>query len=186
MKPADWIIILIAGTAFGAPFGLNELLLREIGPLTISALHIGIAALGCWAWMLTRPNAELARANSTPRLTLLGLFQFTLVFALLPYGQMHITSSVAGIANALTSFATLDLSIMLVTGECVTSAKSLGPAFGAMCAVAPVSSLGIGALFFDEALTIANFTGVVLILLGLCSIDRRILGQSVYLARSVT
>lgn len=139
MKPTDWLVILIAGCAFGASFGLNELLLAELGPLTISALRVGIAAVGCWVWLLARERHALTQAVVTSRLALLGVFQFALPFALLPFAQMHITSSVAGIANALTPVATLIVSLVLVTGERVGAAKLFGLGFGALGAFVLVS-----------------------------------------------
>ena len=142
MKPTDWFIILIAGCAFGASFGLNELLLAELGPLTISALRVGIAAVGCWVWLLARERHALAQAAVTSRLALLGVFQFALPFALLPFAQIHITSSVAGIANALTPVATLVVSLVLVTGERVGAAKFSGLGFGALGAFVLVSGNG--------------------------------------------
>ena len=144
MRPTDWIIIGLAGTAFGASFGLNEILLRELGPLSISALRVGIAAIGCWVWMLLRAPEALRVGRSGARLTLLGCFQFALPFALLPFAQMHITSSVAGIANALTPVATLVVSYLLVTGERFNVATALGLAFGALGAIVLVSGNGAG------------------------------------------
>ena len=142
MKPTDSIIILVAGTAFGATFGLNEILLTELGPLSISALRVGTAAIGCWDWMLAQDRAALAQGRATPRLALLGLFQFALPFALLPFAQLHITSSVAGIANALTPVVTLVVSLVLVTGERANAAKVAGLGFGALGAIVLVSGNG--------------------------------------------
>ncbi len=142
MRHLDWIIIFAAGTAFGASFGLNEVLLRELGPLTISALRIGIAALGCWAWMLARERSAMVLDLTGTRLVALGLFQFALPFALLPYAQMHITSSVAGIANALTPVATTLLSLLWFTSDRISPAKALGLGFGAMGTIVLLSGSG--------------------------------------------
>lgn len=143
MTPKQWAIILVAGIAFGASFGFNQILLDALGPMSISALRIGIGALGCWLWVLARRSGNFRLPDSAGKLALLGIFQFALPFAILPFAQVHITSSVAGIANALTPVATVIVSYLLMTGERVGSHKLLGIAFGVLGTAALVSGGGV-------------------------------------------
>jgi hypothetical protein len=80
MTLAHWSMLVALGTVFGASFGFNEILLSAYGPLTVSAGRVGL--IGTF-----------------------GVFQYAAPFALLPIAQQHITSSSAGIANAMTPVA---------------------------------------------------------------------------------
>jgi drug/metabolite transporter (DMT)-like permease len=63
-------------------------------------------------------------------LALFGAFQFAAPFAILPLAQQHITSSMAGIANAMTPVATVLISHAWPGGERVNLRKLSGVAFG--------------------------------------------------------
>ncbi|NHX28150.1 EamA/RhaT family transporter, partial [Escherichia coli] len=45
-----WLLIFVLGMGWGASFFLNAILLRELGPLSVSMLRIALGALGCWVW----------------------------------------------------------------------------------------------------------------------------------------
>lgn len=126
MKPLDWLILLCLGITFGASFSMNHLLLTDFGPLTISTLRVGIAACGCWFYLAVSGTAASIPAGSVTKVLMLGIFQFSLPFAVLPISQVHITSSVAGIANAMTPVAVVGLSLLVGGGEKLNIAKFLG------------------------------------------------------------
>ncbi len=81
-----WIIIAI-GTVFGASFGFNEVLLTKTDPLKISALRVGLGALGCWAWAILSSRRMRLPPGMFAGLFTLGAFQFALPFAVLPFAQ---------------------------------------------------------------------------------------------------
>ncbi|MGB8621453.1 MAG: DMT family transporter, partial [Paracoccaceae bacterium] len=130
MSFGQWLILVILGAAFGASFGFNEILVGAYGPLTVSALRVGLGALGCWVWVLgTGRRVELRGAGLVGVLAF-GLFQYGAPFALLPLAQQHVTSSTAGIANAMTPVAVVLISHLWSGGERITAAKLFGVGFG--------------------------------------------------------
>lgn len=125
-----WIVLIALGAAFGFSFALNEILLDTYGPLTVSLLRVSIGALGCWVFVILAGRKAMSLSGSLVGLFVFGIFQYAAPFAVLPFAQQHITSSVAGIANAMTPIAVVIVSQMWVGGERATTPKVLGIAFG--------------------------------------------------------
>lgn len=127
-----WLILVAIGTAFGASFAFNEVLLDHYGPLTVSMLRVTIGAIGCWVWVLATGRKVMLSFGTMSGITLFGVFQFAAPFAVLPLAQQHITSSTAGIANAMTPAAMVVISHLWHGGERATVGKLWGVAFGVM------------------------------------------------------
>ncbi len=130
MSVTHWFILIVLGAAFGASFGLNEILLSAYGPLTVSAVRVALGALGCWAFVLASGRRIDLRGAGILGLGTFGVFQYAAPFALLPLAQEHVTSSVAGIANAMTPVAVVALSHAWPGGERATPSRALGIALG--------------------------------------------------------
>ena len=130
MPTRYWILLITLGAIFGSSFSLNAVLLETWGPLSVSMLRVTLGALGCWAWALLTGRRMLSLTGSFTGLFVFGIFQFAAPFALLPLAQEHITSSVAGIANAMTPVAVVIVSHLWRGGERVTGPKIIGIAFG--------------------------------------------------------
>lgn len=130
MAARYWLILTLIGAAFGASFAFNEMLLDTYGPLTVSTLRIGVGATGCWIWVMATGRSLRIPGHAIPKLIVFGVFQFAAPFALLPLAQGHITSSVAGIANALAPVAVVIISHFWPGGERATPTKVLGVALG--------------------------------------------------------
>jgi drug/metabolite transporter (DMT)-like permease len=125
-----WLIIAVIGAAFGASFALNEVLLASFDPLTVSLLRVGVGAAGCWAWVLATGRRATFKVGLLVTAVVFGVFQFAAPFAILPLAQQHISSSTAGIANAMTPVATVLLSHVWPGGEQATRQSLLGVTFG--------------------------------------------------------
>jgi drug/metabolite transporter (DMT)-like permease len=130
MSARDWIILTAIGAAFGMSFAFNEVLLGLYGPLTVSAMRVGLGAVGCWAWVLMTGRRPRMAAGTMVALAVLGVFQYAAPFALLPLSQQHITSSAAGIANAMTPVAVVLVSHFWTGGERATPARLAGVVLG--------------------------------------------------------
>ena len=130
MAARYWIILAAIGAAFGASFAFNEVLLEVYGPLTVSTLRLGLGALGCWAWVVATGRNVRVSPAALAGLMVFGMFQYAAPFALLPLAQQHITSSAAGIANALTPAAVVVTAHLWPGGERATRNKVLGVALG--------------------------------------------------------
>ncbi len=125
-----WIILIFLGTLFGGSFALNEVLLDNYGPLTISMLRVTLGAVGCWIWVIVTGRAVMSAKGVLLGLFVFGIFQYSAPFALLPLAQARITSSMAGLANAMTPVAVVIVSQMWSGGERVNGNKITGIGFG--------------------------------------------------------
>ena len=125
-----WLIIIVLGIGWGMSFMFNAILLRELGPLSVSLGRVGFGALGCWIWVLARRRR--VPLDWTRALALLGFgaLSYAGPFAFYALGQQHIASGVAGIVNATTPAFAVLVSHFWPGGERATMLKTLGVAFG--------------------------------------------------------
>lgn len=144
MSLRHWLILIAIGAAFGASFAFNEVLLSAFGPLTVSLLRVGVGAAGCWTWILVTGRRPAISPGLFAVIAVFGVFQFAAPFAILPLAQQHITSSTAGIANAMTPVATVLISHVWRGGERATIQKLGGVAFG-VAGIVVLTSRGGGA-----------------------------------------
>lgn len=130
MTVAQWTTLVALGALFGASFGLNEILLQAYGPLTVSALRVSLGAIGCWFWVAATGRRVRLGDVGVTGLVAFGIFQYAAPFALLPVAQQHITSSAAGLANAMTPVAVVVISQFWPGGEKAAPNNLLGVALG--------------------------------------------------------
>jgi drug/metabolite transporter (DMT)-like permease len=130
MSLRDWFWIVLLGAIWGCSFLFNALLIREIGPLWVSAGRVSVGALGCWAFCLVtrRPISNLWPLAGP--LLVLGVVGYTMPFALFPLSEEHLPSGIVAIVNALTPMTTVIVSQFWPGGEKATLLKSVGVAIG--------------------------------------------------------
>jgi drug/metabolite transporter (DMT)-like permease len=126
----DWLWIVALGAVWGGSFFFNAILIRELGPIWVTALRVSIGAAGCWAIMaaLRKPVPR------DPRLWLqlggLGVLSYAIPFALFPLAQASLASGLAAIINALTPVMTVLLSHFWPGGEKAGRQKFIGVLIG--------------------------------------------------------
>lgn len=130
MELKYWLMVAGLGIIWGTSFSLNELLLREIGPLTVSLARVALGALFCWAFILLSSRKISFPRGKTVRLVLLALVNFAIPLALFPIAQQHLASGIAGVINGLTPAAVVLISQLWPGGEKANVAKYLGVVFG--------------------------------------------------------
>jgi drug/metabolite transporter (DMT)-like permease len=130
MSVTHWAILVALGAAFGSSFAFNEILLATYGPLTVSALRVTLGAVGCWAWVFVTGRRVALGEAGIAGTAIFGVFQYAAPFAVLPIAQEHITSTAAGMANAMTPIAVVVVSHLWAGGEKATAGKLVGVAFG--------------------------------------------------------
>ncbi|MEM9551036.1 MAG: DMT family transporter [Pseudomonadota bacterium] len=143
MSLRHWICVVILGFAFGTSFAFNEVLLTYSGPLTVSAGRVLMAAIGCWIWVYGSGRAVHVPRRDIPRIALFGVFQFAAPFAFLPLAQQQITSSAAGIANAMTPLAVVIVSHFWSGGDRATPRTLSGVLLGLVGIVVLTSGVSI-------------------------------------------
>lgn len=126
MAIRDWFWVILLGTIWGTSFIFNAILIRELGPLWVSALRVTIGALGCWAVFIALRKPLPRDLRLYGGFFLLGIIGYAAPFALFPLSQEHLASGVAAIINALTPITTVIVSHFWPGGEKATVLKTLG------------------------------------------------------------
>ena len=130
MAARDWLWVILLGSIWGCSFLFNAVLIREIGPLWVSAIRVGIGMLGCWAIFVAMRKPLPREPLVYLQMLLLGIIGYAIPFALFPVSQMHLASGVAAIVNALTPITTVIVSHFWPGGERATWLKSAGVVAG--------------------------------------------------------
>ncbi len=145
MSLRDWVWIILLGAIWGCSFIFNAVLIREIGPLWVTSLRVGIGALGCWVVLLALRKPIPRESRLWLQLGLLGIIAYAIPFALFPLAQAHLASGVAAIINALTPMVTAVISHFWIGGERASRTKMAGVGIGfigAAILVSPALSTG--------------------------------------------
>ncbi|WP_424989636.1 DMT family transporter [Fluviibacterium sp. S390] len=130
MELRYWLVIFALGIGWGGSFFFNEILLREIGPLSVSLVRVGFGALGCWIWIAARRIPAPFPKHLAGALLIFGAIQYALPLTFYPLAQQGITSSAAGIINAATPICAVIFGHFLPGGERATKVKSLAVGLG--------------------------------------------------------
>ena len=130
MSLRDWFWVGLLGAIWGCSFLFNAILIRELGPLWVSAARVGIGALGCWAVFVAMRKPLPREPMVYLQLMFLGILGYAIPFALFPLSQLHLASGVAAIINALTPITTVIVSQLWPGGERATWLKSAGVVAG--------------------------------------------------------
>src|SRR6185312_7271603 len=130
-----WALIVGLGAVWGCSFLFNAILIREISPLWVSAGRVSIGALICWIYFLATRRKLPADGRLYPQLLLLGILNYAIPFALFPYAEEHVASSVIGVINGMTPMTTVIVSQLWPGGERATRNKVAGVIIGLLGAV---------------------------------------------------
>ena len=121
-----WAVIFVLGIGWGMSFMFNAILLRELGPLSVSMGRVGLGALGCWIYVLAARKPVRITLRRAAALLGFGVLSYAAPFAFYALGQQHIASGVAGIVNAITPAFAVIVSHFWPGGERATLLKTLG------------------------------------------------------------
>ncbi len=130
MNFRDWTMIILLGVIWGFSFPLNAILLRELGPLWVSAGRVGVGAIASWVVLLLLKKPVPRDIRLLVELALLGILTYAIPFALFPLAQLYLSAGVAAIINAMTPITTVIVSHFWIGGERATLKKSLGVGAG--------------------------------------------------------
>ncbi|MHA6692319.1 DMT family transporter [Devosia sp. A449] len=141
-----WLLIILLGAVWGSSFLFNAILIREISPLWVSAGRVSIGAAICWVYFLARRKKLPTGWPVYAQLTLLGCLNYAIPFALFPFAEQTVASSIVGVINGLTPMSTVIVSQLWPGGEKATWNKLAGVALGFIGAlILALPSLGAGA-----------------------------------------
>jgi drug/metabolite transporter (DMT)-like permease len=140
-----WALIIGLGAVWGCSFLFNAILIPEIGPLWVSAGRVTIGAVICWGYFAATRRTLPRDPKLYPQLLLLGILNYAVPFALFPFAEQHVASSIIGVINGMTPMTTVIVSQLWPGGEKATWNKSLGVLIGFAGAIILASpSFGAG------------------------------------------
>ncbi|MDR3470997.1 MAG: DMT family transporter [Devosia sp.] len=146
MSARYWVLIIFIGAVWGCSFLFNALLIREIGPLWVSAGRVSVGALGCWAFFVATGRKLPVDRGLYGQFLVLGILNYAIPFALFPLAEQHLASGVVGVINGLTPMTTVIVSHFWPGGEKASWNKSIGVVFGFLgAAILAAPSFGTGA-----------------------------------------
>jgi drug/metabolite transporter (DMT)-like permease len=135
MTAREWGLLVLLSLLWGGSFLFVGVAVKELPPLTLVALRVGLAAALLWvsarALGVSLPRSDGAIAA----LALLGLGNNALPFALIAWGQTQLPSGLASILNAATPLFSV-LAAHVLTREEKLSRLKLGGAVAGMVGVA--------------------------------------------------
>jgi drug/metabolite transporter (DMT)-like permease len=135
LKPQYWALILVLGAVWGCSFLFNAILIREISPLWVSAGRVTIGAAICWLVFVATRKRLPTDWRLYPQLLVLGILNYAIPFALFPYAEQTVASSIVGVINGMTPMTTVIVSQFWPGGEKATWNKVTGVLIGFLGAV---------------------------------------------------
>jgi drug/metabolite transporter (DMT)-like permease len=147
MAARDWFWIVLIGAIWGSSFLFNAILIREIGPLWVSAGRVTFGALAAWVLVVALKRKVDIDRPLLIGFFLLGVITYAIPFALFPLAQGYLASGVVAIVNAMTPITTVVVSHLWIGGEKATPNKVFGVGaglIGVAILTLPVLSAGGG------------------------------------------
>jgi drug/metabolite transporter (DMT)-like permease len=134
---ANYLLLLGVGLIWGSQFMLNELAIAAFQPPVVAAGRtvIGFVTLAILvALTASRRNSPPAAPDSVPALWgqyfLIGIFEATLPFYLIAWGQQRVDSGIAAILMGTVAIFAVGLTVLFVKGERFRLGNLLGVALG--------------------------------------------------------
>ena len=130
MTAREWGLLALLSLLWGGSFFFIGVAVKELPPLTLAALRVGLAALILWA-SAPLTGARLPKnGKALATLALLGLGNNALPFALIAWGQTHLAAGLASILNAATPLFAVLVAHVFTAEEKLSRFKIIGTAAG--------------------------------------------------------
>jgi len=130
MSMTDIVMLVVLSVLWGGSFFFVEILIEYLPPLTIVTLRVGLAALTLWVLIIVLKIPIPKTRQHWGALTVVGFLNNALPFCLIAWGQTQISSGLASIFNATTSFFTVIIAGIFLVDERITRQKLIGVIFG--------------------------------------------------------
>jgi drug/metabolite transporter (DMT)-like permease len=138
----DWSLLGLLSVLWGGSFFFNGVVLRELPPLTVVLLRVGLAAIMLlpllWLYQIRLPRNV---AGWMPFFAI-GVLNNVLPFSLIVIGQTYIPSGLASILNATTPLFTVV--VMAVAGEERLHARRIGGVVAGLVGVVILHGQNLG------------------------------------------
>ncbi|MGQ0678002.1 MAG: DMT family transporter [Rhodospirillales bacterium] len=132
MSLADWSRLLLLAAVWGCTFFLVAVAQRDLPPMTLVALRVGIAALALHLWLKLSGRRPPAGARARGQFLAMGFLNNHLPFALIFWAQTHIASGLAAILNAATPIFAMVLAHLWTRDDRLSAGRAVGVLTGFM------------------------------------------------------
>lgn len=126
MSGRDWGLLIALSLLWGGAFFFSEIAVEAIGPLTIVAGRVGMAAIMLLAIVYLSGHRLPMERTAIGAFLLMGILNNAVPFSLIVWGQTHIDSSLAAILNAMTPVWAVLAAHLLTTDDRLTPARIAG------------------------------------------------------------
>lgn len=130
MNAREWGLLALLSLLWGGSFLFIGVAVKELPPLTLAGLRVGLAALILWASAPLTGARPPGSASALAALALLGLGNNALPFALIAWGQTHLPAGLASILNAATPLFAVLAAHVFTAEEKLDGLKIAGTAAG--------------------------------------------------------
>lgn len=130
MTAREWGLLALLSLLWGGSFFFIGVAVKELPPLTLAALRVGLAALIPWASASLIGARPPRSGKALAALALLGLGNNALPFALIAWGQTHLAAGLASILNAATPLFAVIVAHVFTAEEKLSRFKIIGAVAG--------------------------------------------------------
>ncbi|MGR3914228.1 MAG: DMT family transporter [Gammaproteobacteria bacterium] len=152
-------LLLLLALIWSASFLLIKIGVGGIGPVTLTAARMCVAALVLGGYLLARKTGIPLNARALLLYSMVGFMGNTLPFILISWGELHIDSSLAAIMMGVMPVTTFALAHFFIPSEAVTARRVFGLClgFGGLLTLVGLSALdGIGDSLFGQLSVLAG------------------------------
>ncbi len=130
MTSREWALLGLLSLLWGGSFFLVGVAIKELPPLTLVTLRVGLAAALLWASAPILGIAIPRSRKAVAAVAVLGFGNSALPFALIAWGQTHLPSGLASILNAATPLFSVLAAHVLTAEEKLSGLKLFGTIAG--------------------------------------------------------
>ncbi len=130
MAPFEWAMLIVLSLLWGASFFFIAITVRELPPITIVVLRVGLAALALLAILRAMGLAMPRGGRVWLAFFGMGFLSNALPFCLIVWGQTRIASGLASVLNATTPLFTVIAAHYFTNDEKMTANKLAGVVIG--------------------------------------------------------
>ena len=127
MTPTEWAMLLALSVLWGGSFFFTGIAVKELPPLTIVVLRVGLAAAILYATIRLVGVRMPRDAETWAAFVGMGLLNNAIPFCLIVWGQTHIASGLAAILNATTPLFTVVVAHVLTARRKDDAEPARGP-----------------------------------------------------------
>jgi drug/metabolite transporter (DMT)-like permease len=164
--------LLLLSAIWGASYMFIKVAVRDLDPATLVDIRLGLAAAVLLSVVAARGTAGRLRAALAPGVVV-GLVGMAVPFLLISWGETHIDSGIAGVANASVPIFVALLALRFAPSERSAGLRLVGLGVG-LAGVAVVTGIHPGAGWWAIAGTLAVVLASVCYAISALFIQRRL------------